>query len=205
MTMIEQTSGPDWGYVVFDASAAYRDRVEKYHRGILFVEPDLFVLYDHVVAKEPASFQMVLHPPAETRLDTTWGDLHLDLPKAGLIIHAPGRRHDLRSWQRMESAVDTLLPGTVTMGLGPTNKLAEVNLLTVFAVPRGGAKRSYAFKLLVSTSSIGARIHRDGLPTLVAFRTNAATASPSLTGFTFSGPVGVDVFKPKQKVPKAPK
>jgi hypothetical protein len=199
MAMIEEASGPEWRYVAFDASAAYRGRLEKYRRGILFIEPDLFVLYDHVVAKETVRLQMVLHPPAATRLDATWGDLHLDLPKAGLIINAPGRRRDLRSWQRMESPVDKLLPGTVTMGLGPTNKLAEVDLLTVFTVSPGGQKTSYAFKLLLSISSIGARIHRDGLPTLVAFRIDPATNNPSLTGFAFTGPVGVDIFKPKQK------
>jgi len=139
----------------------------------------------------------LLHVPSATRRDTNWGDLHLDLPKAGLTIHAPGRGKDFRPWERVESAADTILPGTLTMQLGPTNKLAEFDVLTVFAIKRGGEKKDYAFKLLLSNSAAGARIHRDGLPTLVAFRTDPAAGSASLTGFGFSGPVGVDVFKPK--------
>lgn len=83
------------------------------------------------------------------------------------------------------------------MQLGPTNKLAALDLLTVFAVYRGGEKKDYAFKLLESNSAVGARIHREGWPTLVAFKTDPAAQNASLTGFGFTGPVGVDVFKPK--------
>jgi hypothetical protein len=199
MTVIEQASGREWSYIALDASAAYQKRLEQYRRGILFVEPDLFVLYDHLVAKKPASFRLVLHPPAATRLDAIWHDLRLDLPTGGLRIHAPGRRRDLRSWERIESAADSILPGTVTMQLGPTNKLAALDLLTVFAVCRGKEEKDYAFKLLESNSAIGARIHREGLPTLVGFKLDPTAARASLTGFGFSGPVGVDVFEPKQR------
>ena len=140
---------------------------------------------------------MLLHPPAATRLDTIWRDLRLDLPKGGFRISAPAGRHALRSWERIESAADSILPGTVTMQLGPTNKLAQVDLLTVFAVYRGGEKKDYAFKLLESNNAVGARIHREGLPTLVAFKTDPASGKASVTGFPFSGPVGVYVFKPQ--------
>ena len=35
--------------------------------------------------------------------------------------------------------------------------------------------------------------------TVVAFRTDPANLSSSLTGFGFNGPVGVDVFRPKHR------
>ena len=194
MPVIEQAAGPDWRYTALDASAAYRGRLQQYRRAILFIEPDLLVLHDHLVAKKPARFQMVLHPPAATQVDAAWRDLRLDLPDGGLRIHAPGTKKMLRAWERIESAVDQFLPGTVTMRLGPTNQLAELDLVTVFAVCREGRKTDYAFKLLESKSAVGARIHRDGLPTLVAFKTDPAATSASLTGFGFNGPVGVDVF-----------
>ena len=199
MRVIARASGPEWSYVALDASSAYRSRLERYERGILFIQPDLFVLYDHLVAKEPVRFQMVLHPPAVTRLDTNWGDLHLDMPNAGMTIHSPGRRHDRRVWERIDSAADALLPGTVTMQLGPTNKLAQLHVLTVFALRHGGEKKSYMFKLVESASSIGAQVHRDGLPTLIAFKTDSAAESASLAGFGFDGPVGVYVYKPKHR------
>jgi hypothetical protein len=197
MMVVERASGPEWRYVAFDASGAYRGRLEEYRRGILFIAPDLFVLFDHLVARKPVNFQMLLHPPVATQVDSIWHDLRLERPQAGFRIHAPGTKGNLRSWQRIESPADQLLPGTVTMSLAPTNKLAALDLLTVFAVYRGGEKKDYAFKLLESTSAVGARIHREGLPTLVAFKLDPAAPSASLTGFGFSGPVGVDVFKPK--------
>src|ERR1041384_3067205 len=67
MTVIERASGPDWRYVALNAGLAYRDRLEQFRRGILFVEPDLFVLYDHMVAKDPVRFQMFLHVPTAHR------------------------------------------------------------------------------------------------------------------------------------------
>jgi hypothetical protein len=199
MTMIEQTAGRQWCYLALDATAAYRDRLQQYTRAVLFVEPDLFVIHDHLVAREPVRFQMLLHPPAATILDTNWGDLRLDLPKAGFRIHAPGRGGWLRSWKRIESAADAILPGTVTMELGPTNQVATLDVLTVFAVYPGGDNADYAFKLLESNTAVGARIHRQGLPTVVAFRTDPGADRASLAGLEFSGPVGVGVFKPKPK------
>lgn len=196
MTVIEQVSGPDWRYVALDVSRAYRGRLEQFRRGILFVEPDLFVLYDHLVAKAPASFQMQLHPPAATRLDPIWKDLRLDLPHAVLRINAPSRRV-LRAWEWTESAADTFLPGTLTARVGPTNQLAQLDLLTAFVICRGGEKKDYAFKLVESNNATGARIHRDALPTLVAFRLEAGADEASVTGFKFKGPVGVSVFRPK--------
>jgi hypothetical protein len=198
MNVIEEAIGPDWRYVALDATAAYRDRLTQFRRGVLFVEPDLFVLHDHLTAKEPVGFRMSLHPSSATHLDAAWGDLRLDLPNAGVRINTPGRKTSPRSWSRVPSAADSLLPGTVTMELGPTNKLAQFDIVTVFAVYRAGEKKSYSFKLLESNTAVGAQIHRDGLPTLVAFKTAAGAADGSLAGFGFHGPVGVYVFKPKR-------
>jgi len=200
MTVVEQASGPDWKYLALDAGAAYRGRLEEYKRSILFIAPDLFVLWDHLVAKNPASFEMVLHPSSAIQENVAWRDWRLELPKASLRIHTLGTKALRYTWRRIESPADRLLPGTVTMQLVPTNKLASLDLLTVFAVYPGGEKRDYTFKLLESNSAIGARIHREGWPTLVAFKLDPAAQKASLTGFGFSGPVGVDVFKPTRRL-----
>jgi hypothetical protein len=199
MTVIESASGPEWRYLALDATPAYRGRLEQYRRSILFVSPDLFVLHDHLVARAAASFQMLLHPPAATRLDPIWHDLRLDQPNAGLRINAPSRRV-LRAWEQIQSAADSILPGTMTMKLGPTNQLAQLDLLTVFAVCRGGETKDYAFKLVESNNAVGARIHREGFPTLVAFKTALSASQASLDGFPFTGPVGVSVFRPRPKI-----
>ena len=204
MKLIERASGRDWRYLAMDVSAAYRGRLDLYRRGILYIEPDLFIIHDHFIAGKPAVFQMVLHPPAATVVDSVWKDLRLDLPgKGGMQINAPSRRHQLRAWEKIESTADSILPGTVTMRLGPTAALDTVDIITVFAIYRPGEKKDYAFKFLESDTAVGARIHRAGLPTLVAFRTDPKTGTAaSLTGFPFNGPVGVDAYRPKVKESK---
>ena len=197
-TVVEQAAGPEWRYVALDLSLAYRDRLHRFTRKILFVEPDLLVLCDQLTAGEPVSFQTLLHPPAATRVDAQWGDLRLEVPEGGFRINTPGKKNQPRFWSRIESPADALLPGTATMQLGPTNKVAALDVLSVFAVPPPGRKTSYAFKLLESNNAVGARIHRQGFPTLVAFKTDPAAAHASLTGFAFDGPVGVSVFRPRE-------
>jgi hypothetical protein len=198
MKMIEQVSGPDWCYIALDVTPAYRGRLKQYQRGVLFVEPDLFILHDHLEAREPMSFQMLLHPPAATRVDPDWHDLRWETSKVNLWINSPSRR-ELRSWERVGSSSDAVLADTVTMKLGPTNKVNQIDLLTVFAVRPGSLKMDYAFKLVESNTAVGARIQRDGLPTLVAFRVDPANSNSSLDSFKFSGPVGVGVFRPGQR------
>ncbi|MFO1487237.1 MAG: hypothetical protein U1F65_02055 [Verrucomicrobiota bacterium] len=200
-TLLEQAAGTNWSYVAFDATAGYPDRLTRFHRGILFVEPDLFVVWDHLVAREPAFFKMVLHAPDVSRVDPIWRDLRLELPRAGFRINAPSPRKSSRDWERVESAADKLFPPTATFQLGPTNRLASLDLLTVYCVHHGGEKKDFAFRLLETTSAVGVRIHRDGLPTLVAFKTDASATDATLAGFAFKGPVGVDVFTLKVKKP----
>ncbi len=199
MKLIGRATGPGWEYVSLDASAAYRGLVEQLTRSILFVEPDLFILHDQFVASSPVGFAMVLHAPEGTRVDADWGDLRLETTLNNLRINTPGTKKSFRAWKKVESEIDHLFPGTVTMRLEAPAKLTRVGVTTVFAVSPASQKRDYAFKLLESTSSVGARIHRDGLPTLVAFRTIPEGQPASLTGFHFDGPVGIDVFRPKQK------
>jgi len=58
-------TGEDYDYVVGDASEAYAlDLVTQATRRILFVKPDLVVIYDDVETPEPSTFQYYLHTPA---------------------------------------------------------------------------------------------------------------------------------------------
>jgi hypothetical protein len=82
---------------------------------------------------------------------------------------------------------------------GVTNKVTEFRQITVLVTHEKDRKRSLAFKLLESETAIGVRVHRDGLPTLIAFRKNDVGGEANLTGLKFTGPVAVDVFRPKRK------
>jgi hypothetical protein len=201
LRLIERAAGRDWQYVGLDLTDAYRGRADRYRRGLLFVEPDLIVLHDHIVAPKPIRFQFLLNPPAVTVVDPVWGDLRLALPGAALRVNAPASKRSPRPWQRLGIVPNPGMPGTVAMRLAPTNRLAQVDLIVVLAVTPAGTNADYAFKLLESDTAVGTRILRHGLPTLVAFRTDSTATTATLAGFPFQGPVGVDVFRPRQRKP----
>ena len=78
-------------------------------------------------------------------------------------------------------------------------KVREFYQITVLVIHPEQTKRSLAFKLLESDTAIGVRVHRDGLPTLAAFRKASCVGEANLTGMKFNGPAAVDVFRPKKR------
>jgi len=60
-------TSPTIDYVVGEAGEAYRDkadrdsRLQRFTRSILFVKPDLMVVFDQLVAKEPSTYRYWLH------------------------------------------------------------------------------------------------------------------------------------------------
>ncbi|MCL5281670.1 MAG: DUF4962 domain-containing protein [Planctomycetes bacterium] len=52
---------PDLDVVVGDASQSYRPPVEQFKRAILFVKPDLVIIYDRLKATEPSTYEYWLH------------------------------------------------------------------------------------------------------------------------------------------------
>lgn len=201
---LNEARGPGWEFASFDITNGYADRVDRFVRSILFVEPDLFVLYDHIVAPAPVRFQMNLALPAEASVDPTWGDIRSESPLHSLRIHTPGLKGAPRPWKSADVSEAPRLNKVARFRLEPATPGARYDVITVFTYSPAQPKRDYAFKRLEGAAAVGVRIHRDGLPTLVAFKTNASSEPASLTGFAFSGPVGVDVFRPKPAGPKTP-
>lgn len=56
-------------YVEGEAANAYDNRLESFRRGMLFIKPDIVLIIDRLVAKQPATFQWLLHAPNEMEFD----------------------------------------------------------------------------------------------------------------------------------------
>ena len=52
-------------YVAGEAAAAYEGKLERFTRRILFVKPEAVIIFDTLVAPQPASFEWRLHAPVE--------------------------------------------------------------------------------------------------------------------------------------------
>jgi len=192
----------DWEYASIDLAPSWGTRVKKFARRLLYVQPDLIVICDDVVLAEPAAVETGWWFPEGIALDSVRDEWRLQLARAGLTARffaSPGGRPQVQALSDSASANPTSVASRVVqLRAGVTNKLSEYRQLTVLVPHEKVAKRSLAFKLLESDTAIGLRVHRDGLPTLVAFHKNPGIGEANLTGMKFTAPVAVDVFRPKR-------
>lgn len=192
----------DWEYASIDLAPSWGTRVKKFARRLLYVQPDLIVICDDVVLAEPATVETGWSFTEGIALDSVRDEWRLQLARAGLTARffvSPGGRPQVQALSDSASANLAITASRlVQLRAGVTNKLDEYRQLTVLVPHEKAAKRSLAFKLLESDTAIGLRVHRDGLPTLVAFHKSPGTGEANLTGMKFTAPAAVDVFRPKR-------
>jgi len=200
--LVERRSSNEWEYAAIDLTASYDPGLKYFKRHLLFVQPDLFVICDEIAVAQPAAIETGFWFPESLDFDSARSEWRVQSANAGLTIRAFGSPG--AGW-RSQLASDTTSGGPAASQLGKclragvTEKVAELRQIIVLVPHEKNRKRSLAFKLLESDTAIGVRAHRDGLPTLIAFRKYHGTAEADLTGLKFTAPVAVDVFRPKRK------
>lgn len=182
--------GEGWQYAAFDLTAAWGPRVSRHVRQLLFVEPDLFVIHDEMRTRDPVEWEFCLASPGPLQTEAVSGNFVVERSRAGLTGHF------------LTDPIRSLTPWTAG-GAGLSSRtsrpLDEIRSILVLLPHAAGCKRSSGFRLLRSESAIGARIHRDGLPTLVAFNLGRSEEA-ELAGLRFRGSIAVEVFRPKPRV-----
>jgi hypothetical protein len=192
--VLERQSSNDWSYAAVDMTPLPSDRLKKYIRHLLHVEPDLFVVCDEVHLNRAATVDLGWEFSSGPARDAAREEWRVQLPNAGLTARILGSP---RNVERLAPADSN--GRTVVVRSGVTNETAEFHQVTLLVPHERDARRSLAFKLLESDTAIGARVHRDGLPTLVAIRKSGVTGGAELTGLKFTNAVAVDVFRPRRK------
>ncbi len=78
-------TGKEFDYVRGEAGKAYGDRLERFSRHILFVKPELVVIYDRLEAPKPSTFEWWLHAlkPFEVKSQR---DIHTSNDKAACHV-----------------------------------------------------------------------------------------------------------------------
>ncbi len=105
---------PAMDVVVGEAGSAYETPLERFTRAIIFVKPELVVVYDRLEAKEPSTYEYWLHAvnkidaESQHRIQVKNGDVVCDidfLTPAGLTFEQtdqydpnPGPQITLREW-----------------------------------------------------------------------------------------------------------
>ena len=63
----------DWAYALGDAVEAYRGRLDRSYRHILFARPSYFVMVDDLAAEQAATYQWLLHAQESMQLEPEAG------------------------------------------------------------------------------------------------------------------------------------
>jgi hypothetical protein len=199
--VLDRVSSNEWTYAVADMMSSMPGSLKSFKRHLLFVEPDLFVVCDEIDLETPHVVESGWCFPGGTRRDPVREEWRLQRAEAGLTARLLGSpKAAERLWADDSSPAPTApVPGANCVRFGTTNRTAHFHGFTMLVPHEKEARRSLTFKLLESESAIGVRVHRDGLPTLLAIRRNGVVGEANLTGMKFSGPAAVDVFRPRRK------
>lgn len=174
---------PAYTFFVGDASEAYEDPLERYERAVLFIRPDLWVVYDEVAADTPSEFSWLLNtfgrpevnerkrtvvvPQRETRLRVD----HL-LPEKLSYESSNERRYPIRTqaWSRFTEAFPEPWHSRITTG--PVEEEQILALLHSYRETEGSRVRDR--KAIDTEIGAGVAIELDDGREVVLFRRDSA-------------------------------
>ncbi len=182
---------PDWDYLVGDATDAYGGRLLRYHRHIVFVKPDLILIYDNLVATNAATFQFMLHAPQPFDLNEAGAELTLERSKAGLVArYLSPEALKFRQWDGYEPAPEYReFPTQWHVEAATQTPREELGMLTALVPRRAGQKAEWTAERLESDSAIGIRFVSGENKTIIAIRKAGITGAANLAGRRFEGAV----------------
>jgi hypothetical protein len=181
---------PEWDYIMGDATPAYGGRLERYQRHVAFVKSGFIVIYDDLSAKEPATFQFMLHALKAFEVDENKRTVRVDQPKAGVEArYLSTLPLSFRQWDGFDPKPSKEFPNQWHVEAGTVEKQKDVGMLTMLVPYRAGQKSDWQAERIESATAIGARFTQGGKTTLVAFRKAGAAGQVSVAGESFDGPV----------------
>ncbi len=192
----EELLTPAYDYICGDATAAYGGRLTRARRLVVFLKPDVLVLCDDLAAREPATFQFMLHGLKEFSVEATNAVLQLEQPKAGVAIkYLAPTPLAFRQWDGFTPKPKKEFPNMWHVEAGTQEKTAALGLLTVLLPHRAGQAVAWQAKRIESADALGVELQTAGRKIQIAFRKTGAPATAQWHGRSFTGPVLVEGAK----------
>lgn len=189
-----QHAALSWDYVRGEATAAYTGAVTRAERAVLFVKPDIVVLYDDFAAARPATFQFMLHGLSAFTLDEGAQTLSLDQKGAGLAVKylAPQplaftQTDGFTPPPKMRNGKSPF-PNQWHVEAAMRRPVLASDTLTVLIPRRAGEADAWTAERVDTATASGLRLTRGGQTLGIAFR-KAGAASAEWGGTAFDGPV----------------
>jgi hypothetical protein len=176
ITAFQSSDGYD--YVEGEAAPAYGGRLERFRRHVLHARPGVFVIYDDLVSKTPATYQWLLHALDEMKISGNRISLRRDRASMDALVLLPKEAEI--------SQQDGYDPAPETVGSKPTDYRNSWHLtaetvkqrrtgrfLTVLMVRKKGGEDLFPqVRLLEEERSLGVGLtYPDGMKETIAFRT----------------------------------
>jgi hypothetical protein len=161
----------DWDWAVGDATEAYGGRLKRYQRHVVLLKPDVVVIYDDLVATQPATFQFMLHGLREFAVDEGKSRLALEMPKAGVDVqYVSTEPLKLRQWDGFEPKPSREFPNQWHVEASTTEKRDAVGVVTVIVPHRAGKREAWtAERVDGDGAAVAVRVTRGGKTATVRF------------------------------------
>ena len=180
---IHSFAGWNFDEVEGDLSSVYKGKLSKYTRSLLFVKPDIFILFDRVTSPEDHFFSWIFHAEdvdGESSITKEGNRVSIIRPKARLDM-------DVLSPTITSSRIRPAIHHETFIQLTSERGLTDAEFLAVM-VPKALTSISdtapqFSSSLITETGWIGAKIEKEGSTTRVYFRTGRPESS-SVNGYT---------------------
>ncbi len=183
----------EWDYIVGDATDAYAKRLKRFHRHVLFLKPDIIVLYDDLEAAEPATFQFMLHALKAFDLNEPAGRLSIQMPQAGVAVqYLSSDALKFRQWDGYNPPPNKPFPNQWHVEASTQAKSSSAGILTVIIPHKAAQSDPWSAQRIETDSALAARITRAGKTTTIAFRKPGITGKATIQGRQFDDAVMVD-------------
>jgi hypothetical protein len=141
--IVREELTPAYDYIAGDATPAYGNRLKKAWRHAVFVKgPQPFiVLYDELVAPQPAKFQFMLHALSAFTVDAQAARLRVNQPKASVeVAYLSPVPLTFAQTDGFKPAPTREFPNHWHVEAGTTEARGELGLITVLVPQRAGAR-----------------------------------------------------------------
>lgn len=186
----------DYDYVAGEAAKVYGGRLERFVRNVVFVKPDVIVIYDDLVAKEPSTYQFMLHAHQPFTINDAENVLILERKQAGVIAkYLPAWKLEFKQWDGYDPKPTRQFPNQWHVQAGTVDKSKQIGMLTVLFPYRIGNRPVCKTERIETETAIGAKVGLNGSNILVAFKKSGITGKAIIENASFEENVFVKRVK----------
>jgi hypothetical protein len=163
--IVREKLARDYDYVAGDATPSYSGRLQKAWRHTVLVKGanPFVVIYDELVAPQPAKFQFMLHALKAFEIDPTAARLRVDQPKAALeVAYLSPAPLAFQQTDGFNPPPTREFPNHWHVEAGTTENRRELGMVTVLMPYRAGKAPAWQARRDDEANAVVVRVTVDG-------------------------------------------